>query len=129
MFRYFIGIKEIKLHGFSFTTEGEAITYNLNDSGKELASVDIHVNETVPEGTAIQYFFSTDRTEWIEVVPTSRHDVGELPRRVVFNGFEAVAGDMVVDQTTDKIFLRILMTSSTASTPVLKSYAVRLKLL
>lgn len=129
IFRYFIGIKEIQLLRLTYASEGSIITADLNTSGKKIAGADLFVNEYVPEGTEIHYYYSADTVDWFEIAPGSRVDIGDLPRRIVFQGFDVLRGDLLIPTVTTSLFLKIEMKGTGDITPVLKSYAARIKLM
>lgn len=129
IFRYFIGIKEIQLLRLTYASEGSIITADLNTSGKKIAGADLFVNEYVPDGTEIYYYYSADTVDWFEIAPGSRVNIGDLPRRIVFQGFDVLRGDLLISTVTTSLFLKIEMKGTGDITPVLKSYAARIKLM
>ena len=129
LFRYFVGIKEIELLRLTYLTIGEAVTNNLNSSGRTIAGVELYVNEYIPEGSTITYQLSTNRIEWYDVSPQGRADSGSTPRRLIFGGLEVEAGDKEIPITTETIYLKVKMTGDGTESPVLKAYAVRIKLI
>lgn len=127
LYRHYIGIKEVELYQYSYAQRGSSVTANLNTTGKVLASVELFVNEIVPSGTSISYACSHDGSDWYEIYPQDRPE--GYPKRLVFAGFEPTSIDGVIDVSATSLFLRITMTSDNTFSPVLKSYAVRLKYL
>jgi hypothetical protein len=129
LFRYFIGVKELRLLRATYKTEGECTTANLNDTNKKVAGVELYVNERIPKETSIIYSISINRVNWHEIAPQGRVDSGGAPRRIVFHGFEATIGDKLVDLEAESMYLKINMTGTGSESPVINAYALRIKLL
>ncbi len=126
LYRYFIGLKEIQLVDPVYSTTGETVSKNLNTSGRKIAAADLFVSDSVPEGTSISYMFSHDLINWYEMLPSNR--TGDGTKRLVFTDLDVTAGDMKVDADTADLYLKITMAGTSKLTPVLKAYAVRIKL-
>lgn len=127
LYRYFIGIKELQLLRFNYHSKGNVKTHNLNSSGKRIAAVDLFVNEIIYEGTEIHYYFSTNTVDWNEISPQGRVNNLDLPKRIVFEGFETISTDLLLSEKPVKIYLMIEMNGTGGITPILKAYAVRIK--
>lgn len=129
LFRYFAAIKEIEALEFAYGKEGHIETDSLNETGRQIAAVELFVNEVIPPGCSITYAISANRTEWYPIEPSSRTVVSETPKRITFSGFENIRTDFPVDIECRDLYLRINMTGDGVSTPVVKSYALRIKLI
>ena len=129
LYRYFIGVKEIQLLRMTYMTTGEAITTNLNSSGRNIAGVELYVNEYIPEGSEMMYQLSTDRVEWHDISPQGRAKSEGIPRRLIFKGLDVEAGDKEIPVDTKTIYLKVKMTGDGTESPALKAYAVRIKLI
>lgn len=128
LYRYCIGIKDIELFTFTYQTNGFLITKNLNyHENKKIAAVDMYVNEIIPEGTTITYYISHDKVVWHEINPLSRGDSETCATRIVYNGIETKTGDTYINVTSKEVYVKIIMHGSYDHTPLLKSYAVRIK--
>lgn len=129
LLRYSIGVKEISLKRYVFAPRSEGISVNLNASGRNLASVELYTSELLPAGTDIRYYVSADRVLWHELLPVGRAYNPDIPQRIVFEGIDEREGDLVLGMTVKDLYLKVVMTGSEQRTPVLKAYAVKLKLL
>lgn len=130
LFRYFIGIKEIKLMRYTYNTTGNIISSNLNDSGKLISGIQIYVNEIIPEGCSISYYISFDTNEWYQILPDNRDKSIDIPSRILlYDDISNTKYDKVIDIESSTVYLKIEMTGAQQETPILKSYAVRIKTL
>lgn len=128
LFRYFIGIKEIKLYRYTYDTTGEAITSNLNNSDKSILGIQLYVNEIIPEGCGIDYYISSDKNKWYQILPDNRSKDEAIPSRLLlFESDDFTKYDKIVDVRTSKVYLKVVMAGTQQKTPILKSYAVRIK--
>ena len=60
------------------------------------------------------------------MLPSNR--TGDGTKRLVFTDLDVTAGDMKLDADTADLYLKITMAGTSKLTPVLKAYAVRIKL-
>lgn len=130
LYRHCIGLKELRLVTHTFATEGEIISANLNSEAREIAGAQIYALESIPVGTGIRYFLSTDLKTWVEISPENRREHGSLPIRLVYDSsLESETGDLSVGMMSKTLYLKITMSGRLQRTPVLKAYAVRIKLI
>jgi len=128
--RYYIGLKEIVLRRVAFESEGTITSRDLNTSRKSIAGVDIYVNEYIPDECAIKYFLSTGDDKWYEIAPSGdTKRAMTIPRRFVYGELIPKTGDKKFNTVPTNLYMRIKMTGSGISTPILKSVAVRIKLI
>lgn len=127
LFRYFFGIKDLKLLRYTFKEHGEVISSNLNNSGKTIATVELYVNEIIKPYTDIKYYISSDQSTWYEISPSNRFSNSSLPRRAVFSGFEPAPRDLVINNNATEIYLKVSMDGKDNVTPVLNTYALKVK--
>jgi len=128
--RYAIVIKELKLLQRSYISTGEAFTKDLNATKRKIAGMDLFVNEVIPGQCAIKYYVSPDRNTWYEIVPQTRADSQNLPRRILLSADVLPEHDDVVALCeTSSIYMKIEMIGTGQKTPILKSYAARIKLI
>jgi len=128
LLRYAIAVKELKLQSMSYTTKGVAESENLNITEDPIASIELFVNEYCPPRTAITYYISPDKSTWYEVSPSVSVAKSSIPHRIVYDGIELRESDQFIQSASNQVFLRIVMEGNGTVTPLLRSYAVRIKL-
>lgn len=126
LYRYYIGIKELSFSHATYTTRGEAVSSNINHRQQTLVSVDLAASEHIPEGTAIEYAISTDRTTWTPLVPINANRSGA--RRAVFSSqLPTAQGDIRVSPSSNNLYVKIALQGNGVVTPVVRSIVVRMK--
>ena len=126
-FRYSIGIRELSLNDNIYSKEGVAVTSNLNESDKEVYSVELFVNEDLHLG-ATRYFVSTDKVTWIEIEPANRNINTSLPNRVLFVAVDdSKDRDFLYPAVTKKVYAKVYLAGDTTYSPVIKSFLARVK--
>jgi len=129
LYRFLIGLKDIELFAYTYSTSGVFYSKNLNThEEKMVAAVELYANEVIPVGTGIKYYISHDKVVWHEVAPVNRAEYGDLPTRIVYNGIETKDLDKHINITSSNVYMKIEMTGERTLSPRLKSYAVRVKL-
>ena len=130
MYRYYIGIKNLNLYAMSYKTSGDIFTNNLNSFPKRnIAAIELYVNEIIPDNTNIRYYISENQMIWHELVPVNRGEINELPTRIVYSTLTLKDTDKFINQESSTVYLKINMTGNMSRTPIIKSYAVRIKLI
>ena len=128
IYRNAIGIRELELLKCTYATSGEILSSNINSTGKPLASCELYVNHVLPDGCGIEYYLSTDRDQWHQVMPKNLSYTDTDILRVVFDDrLPIIARDLRLIQTVTTLYLKVIMRGTSMTTPVLKAYAVRLK--
>ena len=157
MYRFFVDIKDILAYSITYETIGQTISGDMGQLTTQLiASVQLYVNETVPEGTSISYFVSPDRKIWIPIWPANRAGVADetvgvaggavaggggqigvatpvVATRIMYKNIGMKPGDQLIGSTSEGIdshsaYLKIVMTGDGSNTPRLKAYVLRCKL-
>lgn len=126
--RYYVAIKDIELYSNVYQGSGFMVSSNLNNTDKQVASVEIYSNEDIPTGTNVKYFVSPDKSKWFEISPVNRSSKNSIPTRVVYGGIETGSRDIDIAVSSDKAYLRVEMTGDQNRTPCVKSYVARIKL-
>jgi len=129
LYRYFIEISDITLYSISYKTSGKIVIGNLNQNvDKKVASIELYTNETIPEGTTIRYYISSDKVQWYEIKPVNRASSSDLPTRIVYTNISSKDGDLFVNIDSSGVYMKIEMTGDGTVTPKIKAYAARIKL-
>lgn len=125
-FRYNVGVRDISVSGTTYYREGSAVTGNLNDSDKEVHSIEVFTNEMLFGGT-LRYFVSADKVTWIEIEPANRNINTTLPNRVMFIDNNPGPRDYVFPTVTKAVYVKAYLRGDTSFSPVIKSIVARVK--
>ena len=127
LFRYMVGLKDLKLYKTTYVPKGSVITDNLLPYGKTAAAIELYVNEITDNETSIKYSFSTDKSTWYELVPANRTSSSTRDKRMTFDGFDPKTGDVQVPGTAKNLYMKIDMAGTSSKTPVLNAYSLKVK--
>ena len=132
-FRYVLGFADITMALPMFSTSGYLDTADLFSryaDTRRIVSVELYVSEKIYPGTSIRYMICFGDSMLYELIPVNRGPAGQS--RIVVRPLETGLSDVVVDtrydQVTNHVYLRVIMTGNGYITPILKSYALRIKM-
>jgi len=125
IYRYSIGIKDLQIYKYTFQPSGYIISENVLPDKKTAASVEIFVNDIIKPGTSIKYFVSTNKSTWYQIDPSNTNR--GINKRIVFAGFEASDNDYFINEQANSLYVKIEMTGNDTYSPVLNSYALKVK--
>ena len=129
--RHEISLADITLYSHTFETSGYLETENIfSAANRSLVAIEVFSSEVKPDGTAIRYLFTCDDVNWHEIAPSNHSGVSGA-KRIVCAPLEAIDSDVVLSglfsEQVKNVRMKIIMTGNGRATPMVKSYAVRMK--
>jgi len=124
----FLAIRKLDFQTIQMSDRGEYIS-SFFGRGNEIQSVEINVNELIPEGltsASIKYLLSTDGTNFIEIWPVNRQlPPAGLKNRLIFDSRDPARENVLA---SGRVKLKIVMDNSGSSlAPKVFGYLIRVK--
>ena len=122
--RYAIGLREIMLKTMAYESSGSLITKTYS-APKDIISIELYADESIPEGSSIQYKIILDNETSVDIIPVNREIESGNKRIVLDPNFELSANELFISKNINTFKVQIDMSGS--ETPILHGLLFRVK--